>query len=47
VKTYEEEEKFNQLNIVPFDASYNLDNKETFAEYLSMALIKPDPDAFP
>ena len=38
--------KNNQLNIAPFDASDYLDNEETIAEYLSVALDNPDPDAF-
>ena len=38
--------KNNQLNIAPFDASDYLDNEETIAEYLSVALNNPDPDAF-
>jgi probable addiction module antidote protein len=38
--------KNNQLNIAPFDASDYLDNEETIAEYLSVALNNSDPDAF-
>ncbi|WP_024335410.1 addiction module antidote protein [Desulfotignum balticum] len=38
--------KNSQLNIAPFDASDYLDNEETIAEYLSVALNNPDPDAF-
>ena len=38
--------KQNQINIAPFDASDYLDNEETIAEYLSVALENPDPDAF-
>ena len=38
--------KNSQLNIAPFDASDYLDNEETIAEYLSVALSNPDPDAF-
>lgn len=38
--------KTNQLNITPFDASDYLDNDETIAEYLSVALENPDPNAF-
>jgi probable addiction module antidote protein len=38
--------KNTQLNIAPFDASDYLDNEETIAEYLSVALNNPDPDAF-
>lgn len=38
--------KNSQLKIAPFDASDYLDNEETIAEYLSVALNNPDPDAF-
>jgi probable addiction module antidote protein len=38
--------KNSQLNIAPFDASDYLDNEETIAEYLSVALSNPDPNAF-
>ena len=38
--------KQNRINIAPFDASDYLDNEETIAEYLSVALENPDPDAF-
>ena len=38
--------KNSQLTIAPFDASDYLDNEETIAEYLSVALNNPDPDAF-
>jgi probable addiction module antidote protein len=38
--------KNSQLNIAPFDASDYLDNEETIAEYLSVVLNNPDPDAF-
>jgi len=38
--------KNSQLNIASFDASDYLDNEETIAEYLSVALSNPDPDAF-
>ncbi len=38
--------KENRLGIAPFDASDYLDNEETIAEYLSVALENPDPDVF-
>ena len=38
--------KQNRINVAPFDASDYLDNEETIAEYLSVALENPDPDAF-
>ena len=38
--------KVDQLGIAPFDASDYLDSDETIAEYLSVALENPDPDAF-
>ncbi len=38
--------KINKLGIAPFDASDYLDSEETIAEYLSVALENPDPDAF-
>ena len=36
----------NPLNLAPFDASDYLDNEELIAEYLTVALQDPDPDAF-
>ena len=36
----------NKLNLAPFDASDYLDNEEVIAEYLTVALEDPDPDAF-
>jgi len=36
----------NQLDLAPFDASDYLDNEEVIAEYLTVALEDPDPDAF-
>jgi len=36
----------NPLNLTPFDASDYLDNEELIAEYLTVALQDPDPDAF-
>jgi len=38
--------KINRLGLSPFDASDYLDSEETIAEYLSVALENPDPDAF-
>ena len=38
--------KINRLGLAPFDASDYLDSEETIAEYLSVALENPDPDAF-
>ena len=38
--------KVNPLNVAPFDVSDYLDNEELIAEYLSVALDDPDPDAF-
>jgi len=38
--------KKNRLGLAPFDASDYLDSEETIAEYLSVALGNPDPDAF-
>ena len=38
--------KHAKLGIAPFDASDYLDNEETIAEYLSIALQDPDQDAF-
>ena len=35
-----------QLDLAPFDASDYLDNEEVIAEYLTVALEDPDPDAF-
>lgn len=34
------------LNLAPFDAADYLDNEEVIAEYLTLALEDPDPDAF-
>ena len=39
-------DKNNQLGLAPFDASDYLDNEETIAEYLAVALENPDPDIF-
>lgn len=38
--------KSNQLSLAPFDASDYLDSEEVIAEYLTVALEDPDPDAF-
>ena len=38
--------KHDELELAPFDASDYLDNEATIAEYLSVALEDPDPDAF-
>jgi probable addiction module antidote protein len=38
--------KSNRLNVAQFDASDYLDNEEVIAEYLTVALADPDPDAF-
>jgi probable addiction module antidote protein len=38
--------KHDELELAPFDASDYLDNEVTIAEYLSVALEDPDPDAF-
>ena len=38
--------KVNPLNVTPFDVSDYLDNEELIAEYLTVALDDPDPDAF-
>lgn len=38
--------KPNRLNIATFDASDYLDSEEVIAEYLTVALEDPDPDAF-
>ena len=35
-----------QLDLAPFDASDYLDNEEVIAEYLTVAMEDPDPDAF-
>ena len=39
-------DKSNRLNLAPFDASDYLDSEEVIAEYLTVALDDPDPDAF-
>ncbi len=39
-------DKNNQLGLAPFDASDYLDNEETIAEYLAVALENPNPDIF-
>ena len=39
-------DKSNRLNLAPFDASDYLDSEEVIAEYLTVALEAPDPDAF-
>jgi probable addiction module antidote protein len=36
----------NHINLAPFDASDYLDSEEVIAEYLTVALDDPDPDAF-
>ena len=36
----------DERELAPFDASDYLDNEATIAEYLSVALEDPDPDAF-
>jgi probable addiction module antidote protein len=36
----------NQIDLAPFDASDYLDSEEVIAEYLTVALDDPDPDAF-
>jgi probable addiction module antidote protein len=36
----------NHTNLAPFDASDYLDSEEVIAEYLTVALDDPDPDAF-
>lgn len=38
--------KSNRINLAPFDASDYLDSEEVIAEYLTVALQDPDPDAF-
>jgi len=38
--------KVNPLNVATFDVSDYLDNEELIAEYLTVALADPDPDAF-
>ena len=38
--------KANRLNLATFDASDYLDSEEVIAEYLTVALEDPDPDAF-
>lgn len=35
-----------RLSVTPFDVSEYLDNEEVIAEYLTLALQDPDPDAF-
>lgn len=39
-------DKSNRLNLAPFDASDYLDSEEVIAEYLTVALEDPDPNAF-
>ena len=39
-------DKSKRLNLAPFDASDYLDSEEVIAEYLTVALDDPDPDAF-
>ena len=39
-------DKSNRLSLAPFDASDYLDSEEVIAEYLTVALQDPDPDAF-
>lgn len=34
------------LNLAPFEAADYLDNEEVIAEYLTLALEDPDPEAF-
>jgi probable addiction module antidote protein len=36
----------DRLDLAPFEASDYLDNEEVIAEYLTLALEDPDPDAF-
>ena len=38
--------KMKPLNVAPFDVSDYLENEELIAEYLTVALADPDPDAF-
>jgi len=38
--------KKNLLGVAPFEASDYLDNEEIIAQYLTVALADPDPDAF-
>jgi probable addiction module antidote protein len=38
--------KTNRPELAPFDASDYLDSEEVIAEYLTVALEDPDPDAF-
>lgn len=38
--------KLSRPNHAPFDASDYLDSEEVIAEYLTVALEDPDPDAF-
>ena len=38
--------KVNPLNVAPFDVSDYLDSEDLIAEYLTVALDDPDPDAF-
>ncbi len=35
-----------RIKLAPFEASDYLDNEEVIAEYLTLALEDPDPDAF-
>ncbi len=35
-----------EIELAPFDASDYLDNEETIAEYLAVALKNPDPNVF-
>ena len=35
-----------EIELAPFDASDYLDNEETIAEYLAVALKNPDPNIF-
>jgi len=39
-------DKSSRINLAPFDASDYLDSEEVIAEYLTVALEDPDPDAF-
>jgi probable addiction module antidote protein len=38
--------KAHHLDLAPFDASDYLDSEEAIAEYLTVALENPDPNAF-
>lgn len=38
--------RIRKVKLAPFDASDYLDNEETIAEYLRLALDNPDPNVF-